>query len=133
MQVRAVLFRVTSNSGAVKCGRRWVDPLASEVHREKSKIESAPLRLATLKAWGANFNIPGLPVQRSRKRIVVPGGPLIQLAVGLFWFVVYALVLEYALLVIILRLAWAIFLTLSWGVALIMEALQTRRMPAKKV
>lgn len=93
----------------------------------EAETPSATLLMGTKRAWSEIFSIPGLPMKQKQKRTVIVGGPLFLLIVGLFRFMLYLLVLWYALIVILFRLVVALLATLVWGIAVAVEALQRRR------
>lgn len=89
--------------------------------------KSAALFLVTQEAWSNIFNVPGLPLKRSHRRRVLVGGFWFWLVVGSFYLLLYAIIVEYAIAVVLFRLAVALFLTLCWGIAKGVEALKRRR------
>ncbi len=91
------------------------------------EAQSTALLLALKDAWSNLFNVPGLPLRRSRRRFYLRGGLWFWLIVGTFWLFVFAIIAEYAILVVTLRLIWALFLSLCWGIANGVEALKRRQ------
>lgn len=77
--------------------------------------------------WAVSFNVPGMEnfAKRRHTRILF-GGFWFWLIVGSFYLMWYALVFEYVLVVVALRLSIAILVTLGWGLAVGFNRIQTR-------
>ncbi len=84
------------------------------------------LRNDMSKSWSLLFSVPGLPLKTSSHRRAVIGGPVFWLIVGSFYLMVYAIIFEYAIVVVFFRLLIAVVMTLIWMVAATIQRLKYR-------